>query len=754
MATEALQIDALWSGITKPTNGKAYSGAIVATFESGTSTPKAVWTNKEKTTPSALGQAQFTLDSNGQAFVFGDGAYKINIYAPTDTLLTNPLITIDGANYNVGATEDTFEYDHNSDGSHINFDTVAALRASSLTPFDGQEVVTFGAVSFNDGGGGKWVWNASSTVTDNTGTVVKQASLVTGRWERVIEDVYTIDAMWFGAVAGAINDTAINAAIAYATTEMGQTLHIPESLIATTIVVDKEDLTITSDGQPISFDASFTIIGSGDYGVYDVMFAATVDNVDFVDCVMKQGAYTEASVFIWYALGVDGGLVTKCKFYDLLYDPGVLGTAIQTRTSAINIRIVDNYFKNCKASVVTQGSFNVTDRNTSYNDNANGGHDAVFSINGGVGSSITNNKIYKNNATLLSGNMIDIQYTSEFLVSGNQINGLNGGVAIHAYDFGGGVKSTNGVISNNIISGDNLTALAPWNFIQISFGSGVEIIDNVLIKPPTASGASSAIVVTPDNNTVSGNIIDMADVAVNECIRIDPKASGTSGTLKIENNTMTSPTRGINLSGLGYNDHIPILLKGNTYLGTMTVAIDSAAPTYPTIPIYMENEYFLGASLGTGKVQFGKYDWMFNYGNAGNFPYRMTRFTQMYSSEVPNSVGYPGTTWEESDTIFNSAAAVGSPVGWTCTQNGTFSSATDATGDTDGSTAIITGMTDTSDFYIGEYVSVSAGFPAAGPYMIQAITATTITLDTASNSVQSNITVATIDAIWTAMANL
>lgn len=97
--SEAIQIDALWAGINNPTNGKSYSGAIVATFAAGTSTPKAVWTNKEKTLPSALGQAQFTLDSNGQAFVFGDGKYKISVYAPTDTGLTNPLITIDGTTY-------------------------------------------------------------------------------------------------------------------------------------------------------------------------------------------------------------------------------------------------------------------------------------------------------------------------------------------------------------------------------------------------------------------------------------------------------------------------------------------------------------------------------------------------------------------------------------------------------------------------------------------------------------------------------
>lgn len=101
MATKALQIDALWSGIFNPSTGKAYAGALVRTFEAGTSNLKAVWEDRDKTLPTVAGKSAFALDSNGQAQVFGDGVYKISIYAPTDTGYTNPLITIDGAEYEI-----------------------------------------------------------------------------------------------------------------------------------------------------------------------------------------------------------------------------------------------------------------------------------------------------------------------------------------------------------------------------------------------------------------------------------------------------------------------------------------------------------------------------------------------------------------------------------------------------------------------------------------------------------------------------
>ncbi|MGH7968026.1 MAG: hypothetical protein ACREIC_04795, partial [Limisphaerales bacterium] len=115
--------------------------------------------------------------------------------------------------------------------------------------------------------------------------------------------------------------------------------------------------------------------------------------------------------------------------------------------------------------------------------------------------------------------------------------------------------------------------------------------------------------------------------------------------------------------------------------------------------------------------------------------------------------GTPGSgTWSQGDIIWEKLVSAGGQPGYVCTTSGTFSSATDNTGDTDGSTGVITGMTDTSDFSVGDYVSVSAGFASTGPFRITTKSASSITVDANSNSVQSNVTVDTPDPVFKAMA--
>jgi hypothetical protein len=111
-------------------------------------------------------------------------------------------------------------------------------------------------------------------------------------------------------------------------------------------------------------------------------------------------------------------------------------------------------------------------------------------------------------------------------------------------------------------------------------------------------------------------------------------------------------------------------------------------------------------------------------------------------------------TWKKGDVIYNSAPAAGGAAGWMCIASGTFS-AFSQTGDTNGSTGVITNIADTSGVSVGNFVTVSAGFPSSStPYRVLAVTATTITLDTSSNSVQTGVTVATPDPVFKGMGNL
>lgn len=111
-------------------------------------------------------------------------------------------------------------------------------------------------------------------------------------------------------------------------------------------------------------------------------------------------------------------------------------------------------------------------------------------------------------------------------------------------------------------------------------------------------------------------------------------------------------------------------------------------------------------------------------------------------------------SWPRSSIIFDATATAGASMGWMVTDGGTFGTATDNTGDTDGSTGVITGMTDTSDFNVGDVVNISAGFSATTNHIILSKTSTSITVDSNSNSVQSNVTVDTQDPTFKAMPNL
>ncbi len=200
-AEEALQIDALWSGIDDPSDGEPFSGAIVAFFAAGTTTPKAVWENKEKTIPSAAGQFQDNLDSNGQLKVFGDGIYKINIYHPNDTGLTTPKFTIEGVSY------------INSSGSIIiGFDTIADMRAGDGGDYDGQGANLKGYYAVNDGGGRGFYWDPVSVETDDGATVIK-ATPETGRWKPIESEI--IIAEQFGLVGDDSTDNTTQARILF-----------------------------------------------------------------------------------------------------------------------------------------------------------------------------------------------------------------------------------------------------------------------------------------------------------------------------------------------------------------------------------------------------------------------------------------------------------------------------------------------------------------------------------------------------------
>lgn len=192
MASTAKQIDALWSGLNNPDTGESYSGAIVGFFETGTATPKAVWYDKDKTSPTAAGVTQVTLSSNGVAEVYGDGIYKINIYSPEDTGLTTPLDgSVDGVSYLYEET--SLKY----------FDLLTDLQA--YTGSDGETVYLKGRSAEGDGGQGHFVFDSSDLSVEWTADTLQGVYVdgsggggANGAWVRQY-DLHQISPLWFGA---------------------------------------------------------------------------------------------------------------------------------------------------------------------------------------------------------------------------------------------------------------------------------------------------------------------------------------------------------------------------------------------------------------------------------------------------------------------------------------------------------------------------------------------------------------------------
>jgi hypothetical protein len=115
------QIDFLLSGLID-SSGMPLSGGKVYTYSPGTTTPKTTWTDQAKTSPATN---PITLNSLGQALIYGDGSYKFEIKKSDLTLLT----TIDNINVN----------ENSGAGAWINWTPTLSGGSMTFTSIDNKE---------------------------------------------------------------------------------------------------------------------------------------------------------------------------------------------------------------------------------------------------------------------------------------------------------------------------------------------------------------------------------------------------------------------------------------------------------------------------------------------------------------------------------------------------------------------------------------------------------------------------------------
>ena len=385
-------------------------------------------------------------------------------------------------------------------------------------------------------------------------------------------------------------------------------------------------------------------------------------------------------------------------------------------------------------------------------------YDASISFDDGAYCTATKNILrldaVDGSGSLISvGNIVQIAHGSHHCIfADNVINGVSqAGISL----FSTSAENYDNVISNNTIDGGGAVADGSASYLIKcdEYTRNTTIIGNTLSNPSNTAAASACIYIYPRNNIVCDNILTDWD---ENRERTQQNYRGIS--LRFDNDPTESFIATNNIIAVGNSS---ILLTSGDYLNTKQITIENNTFIAGTSNDTNNGVYAINYSnTGTKYIRINdnSYDGEFGSDWAGTWHLISYFQTTRISHKRPNTkLGYntkivyfsaaPSIgTWAQGDIIYDITPDASGQIGWVCVTSGTFSSATDATGDTDGSTAVITGMTDTSDFNTGDFVTVSAGFPSAAiPYEIISKTATSVTLDTVSTSVQSNVTVATVD---------
>jgi hypothetical protein len=238
--------------------------------------------------------------------------------------------------------------------------------------------------------------------------------------------------------------------------------------------------------------------------------------------------------------------------------------------------------------------------------------------------------------------------------------------------------------------------------------------------------------------------------------------------------------------------HIFLVLRGTADMGDRPAQINvagyninmsgAAANQNTVIAMHYDGDYGWIIMADTGWNQYGN------------------RTVDSEGLRLRSGSSVPSTgTWKKGDVQHNNAISTTNGLhGWKCTQSGTFSAYSQTAGSVNGSpllvgitttglspgdfvsmsagfpaltiaqvlglrtnstategagvstngSAVITGLADTSDFNVGDFVTASAGFPSTViPYKITAKTASTVTLSLNATSSQTGITIQAVAGV-------
>jgi len=110
-----------------------------------------------------------------------------------------------------------------------------------------ESINVLGYYEKGDGGGGTFYWDATSTETDNGGTIIQATGITTGRWKRVFSGA--VNVKWFGAKGdgATAQDTELQNVINYCSNNK-TAMYIPDGKFYFYNLVPKSNVTILGNG--------------------------------------------------------------------------------------------------------------------------------------------------------------------------------------------------------------------------------------------------------------------------------------------------------------------------------------------------------------------------------------------------------------------------------------------------------------------------------------------------------------------------
>lgn len=302
-------------------------------------TIEAIANSSELTTTTRLGNTVKTMAGIRAATKYDvPVTYTSGLNVTTETYTVDEggvIYAVKPSSLPIASTPGSFDSDDwypiQYEQEYLNRDTVAEMIDTSATPkaslTDGQLIRIKGYNTTSDGGQGAFEWDASSTATENGGTIIEHDDGGTGRFIRVYEGV--LSAKMFGAKGdNSTNDTtALQAAIDYINSTFtangasangggGGVLYVPAGRYKFSTLTLKPGVSIRGDGR---YKTTFLCTNNGGTGFKNASASSQVaaDIVSF--CEYKDftvrhdhGTTFDSGTILWDMTGF-----TRCEFYDV-----------------------------------------------------------------------------------------------------------------------------------------------------------------------------------------------------------------------------------------------------------------------------------------------------------------------------------------------------------------------------------------------------------------------------------------------------